>query len=100
MQTKNSSVEAVVATLQRDSAHRRDRGEIRHTLRVSWLLCLRAACDLDDGAYMLTEDNNHVWKWGGGDFEHGINWDLVHCHYELLVCARLYNIDINLNSLL
>ena len=51
------------------------------------------ACDLGDDAYRLSEDDDHARQWGC-DFEHGIDWDLVHCHYELLVRARLDNIDV------
>ena len=88
-QANKKQLEKVVATLKGDAAHRI---EIRHTLRVTWLLRLRA-CDLDDDAYRLSEDDDHARQWGG-DFEHGIDWDLVHCHYELLVRARLDNIDV------
>ena len=73
-------LEEVVATLQCDAMHC---VKILRTLHVTWLLCLRA-CDLDNGAYTLTEDDNHARNWDG-NFEHGINLDLVHCHYELLV---------------
>ena len=83
-------LETVVATLKGDAAHRI---EIRHTLHVTWLLRLRA-CDLDDdAAYLLSEDDDHARQWGG-DFEHGIDWDLVHCHYELPGCLFVLDLII------
>ena len=69
-------------------AHDKHRSDIRHQMRVTWMVCLTTTSGICEEVYFRADVALEA------DFEARVDWVLVRQHYELLVLAQGRGVDV------